>query len=77
MKIHLVEDWKHAWKWISVNSMLAAGALQGAWLAVPDDLRNAMPPHLTSKVTLGLMILGIAGRLIRQGGDNANPNKPL
>jgi hypothetical protein len=62
----LVDDWKQAWKWLSVNCMAVAGAIQCTWLAIPDDMRSSVPPALVHWLTLTLLIAGIAGRLIRQ-----------
>jgi len=66
MKFNLVDDWRDAWKWISLNCMVAAGAIQGAWLYIPDDLKQSLPPHLVSGITVALLALGVAGRLKKQ-----------
>ena len=62
----LCADWKQCHRWISMHAMTAAGAIQGAWLAVPDDMKSRMPEHLVSGATISLMLLGIIGRLIAQ-----------
>ena len=74
-KPKLIDDWRNAWKWISVNAMVAAGAIQGAWLQIPEDLKAHVPPQLVSGATIALLVLGVAGRLIKQGGDNAEDTK--
>lgn len=66
MTIKLVDDWKSAWKWVSVNCMLVATALQGAWIYVPEDLRDDVPHWLISAITMFILVSGIAGRLIDQ-----------
>lgn len=63
----LVDDWKDAWKWISVNCMIIATAIQGAWMYIPDDMRTAIPSGIVNIVTLILLAAGIAGRLVKQG----------
>ena len=68
----LVADWKDAWKWISVNCMVIATAIQGAWVYVPEDMRTSLPPNLVHFLTIGLLAVGVAGRLIKQGGDTTN-----
>lgn len=65
-KPKLVPDWRRSWRWISVQMMTAAGAVQGAWLAVPDDLKTSVPPALVQWITLGLLLLGVGGRLVTQ-----------
>lgn len=65
----LVSDWKGAWRWWSVQAMALAGAIQGAWVFVPDDLKSRVPDDIASVITAALMVLGIIGRLIPQGGE--------
>lgn len=64
-KLQLVEDWRRARKWASMKCMALAGSLQGAWLFVPDDMKTAVPPGLVGKVTIGLVVLGMLGRLLQ------------
>lgn len=65
----LVENAKESWKWFSMQAMTGAGALQGAWVAIPQDLRDNVPQNLVHYITLGLVILGVAGRLIKQKSE--------
>ncbi|NMM21859.1 MAG: hypothetical protein HHJ15_18220 [Rhodoferax sp.] len=62
----LVDDFKQAWRWLSVQSMVLAGAVQGAWLYLPDDMKASIPPNIVQAVTLALLALGVAGRLVDQ-----------
>jgi hypothetical protein len=62
----LVENAKNAWRWLSVQAMVLAGAIQGAWLFVPDDLRASVPQTWLQGITIALMIAGVAGRLVKQ-----------
>lgn len=64
----LVDDWKQAWKWISVNCMVVAAALQGAWVYLPDDLHESVPKGLVGLLTISILALGITGRLMKQEG---------
>ena len=64
----LVNDWKRSWRWFSMNCMTLAAAIQGAWIYVPDDMRATVPVWLVSAVTIGLLVLGVVGRLIKQKG---------
>lgn len=65
----LVDDAKKAWSWFSVQAMAWAIAIQGAWEFVPDDLKAGIPPKLVTFVTMTLLVLGIAGRLVKQGKE--------
>ena len=62
----LVENAKQAWRWISVQCMFGAGVLTAVWENMPSDLKTHIPPTLVTGITIGLLVLGIAGRLIKQ-----------
>ena len=62
----LVDNAKHAWCWISMQAMVAAGAIQGAWLYLPDELRLSLGPGAIQGITLALLVLGVIGRLVDQ-----------
>lgn len=62
----LVPEARRAWRWFSVQSMTVAGSLQGAWLAVPEDLKTKVPNGLVHWVTIVLLVAGVAGRLVQQ-----------
>lgn len=69
----LVEDARHCWKWLSMWCMTLAGTIQGAWAYIPDDMKTSIPPGIIQGLTVGLLVLGMAGRVIKQkkpGGDN-------
>ena len=66
MKVELVDDARGFWRWASVRAMLLAGAVQGAWAAFGDDLKQNVPHWLVTAITLGLLAAGIGGRLVKQ-----------
>lgn len=65
--MRLVDDFKSAWRWFSVQAMALAIAVQGAWEVLPPDMKAGIPPKLVTYVTLGLLALGVLGRLVKQG----------
>lgn len=67
----LVADWKQAWTWTSMHAMTAAVAVQGTWMALPEDLKARVPAPIVTGLTLGLLAFGIVGRL----RDQAKPPK--
>jgi len=67
----LVPNARQSWRWFSVQAMTVAAALQGAWMAVPDDLKARAPDDLANALTVVILALGVIGRLVPQGGDNA------
>jgi hypothetical protein len=62
----LVDDFKSAWRWFSVQAMFLAFVLQGAWEAVPADMKASIPQQYVTYITLFLLAMGIAGRLVKQ-----------
>lgn len=62
----LVDDARKAWGWLSMQCMGLALALQGAWEIVPDDLKAGIPPKAVTGITVGLLVLGMVGRLVKQ-----------
>lgn len=62
----LVDNAKQAWRWVSVQCMFGAGILQAVWENMPADLKTHIPPTLVTGITIGLLVLGIAGRLVKQ-----------
>lgn len=67
--MRLVDEWRRAWRWFSVQAMVLAAAVQAAWDALPADMRAAVPAGLVTGVTLLLLMLGIGGRLVKQRKD--------
>lgn len=66
MKFELVENWRSAWRWVSVNCMVLAGALQGTWLVLDHDQRASLPPYSVTVLTIAVLAAGVAGRLVKQ-----------
>lgn len=73
--MRLVEDWKRCWRWISMQCMTAALAVQGAWMFIPDDMKSSIPPEVVRGATMGLLALGIVGRLKNQTKADNNGDK--
>jgi type IV secretory pathway TrbF-like protein len=61
-----IQNWKQCWRMLSVQAMTLAGAIQGAWLFVPEDMKSTIPPNVVQWTTLALLGLGVAGRLVKQ-----------
>lgn len=70
--IKLIDEWHKAWRWFSVQAMGLAIALQGAWAAVPDSLQVAVPHGIVTGITMTLLVLGIAGRMVDQTKPEAS-----
>ncbi len=72
MKLQLVEDWRRAWRWVSVNCMVLAVAIQTAWLVLDADQRASLSPYSVTAITILVLACGVAGRLVKQ---SANPEQ--
>ena len=66
----LVPEARRAWRWFSMQAMVASVALQGAWLALPADMKAAVPDRIVMIATIALLVMGVVGRLVDQGGRN-------
>lgn len=70
----LVDDIRHAWKWFSVQAMAASAAVQAVWVGLPPDLKNHFPATIVTALSVGLLVVGIVGRLIKQDHkDDGHP----
>ena len=65
----LVPNARKAWRWISMQAMGVAVALQGAWVFIPDDLKARVGDDTAAWVTGALLVLGMIGRMVKQGDD--------
>lgn len=68
----LVPNVGRAWRWFSVQAMVLATAVQGAWLALPADMKATVPDRLVMAATIVLLVLGVVGRLVDQGGSDGS-----
>lgn len=64
--MRLVDDWKQAYRFASVNCMALATAIQGAWMSLDDDMRSQLPKDAIHIATIAILIAGITGRMVKQ-----------
>jgi hypothetical protein len=50
----------------SVQAMILAGAVQGAWASLPDEMKATVSDDWLRYGTIALMVLGVIGRLVAQ-----------
>lgn len=62
----LVSDWRRCWRMFSVQAMVLASAIQGAWEAMPVEMQAQLPQGFVHWLTIALLGFGIIGRLIEQ-----------
>lgn len=61
--MHLVKNWKSAWRWLSMQ-FIAFAAL---WETIPLEAKAVLSPDTQSWITLGLLVAAGLGRMIDQG----------
>lgn len=66
MKIRLVEDWRHWWRWNSTKIFLALGALPTIWAELPPEWKAEIPSSWMRAAAAALMIIGILSRMTLQ-----------
>jgi hypothetical protein len=62
----LIPEWRKAWRMLSVQAMTWAAVAQGVWLELPAEHKAELPPHLVHYVTIGLLVFGVYGRIVKQ-----------
>lgn len=63
MAVKLVENWKSAWKWISMQFIVLAAV----WEGLPFEAKAVIPAEAQGWITLVLLLLAAVGRMIDQG----------
>jgi hypothetical protein len=71
-----VKDVKARLKHYSTIALATGTGIQGAWMAFPDDLKAGLGPdaiHWVSRLTAFVLLAGIVGKFIDQGGKDGTP----
>lgn len=68
LKLKLVDDWKSSYKWVSIHCFILIGVIDGTWWSIPPDLKQSIPPQYLAGLSAVLGFLGVAARLLDQGG---------
>lgn len=66
----LIPEWRRSWRFFSVQADMLAVIVSGSWLAVPGDMRAAVPSEWLAIAAISLAVLGIMGRLVKQRGGH-------
>lgn len=62
----LIDNATKAWRMFSVQAMTLALVVQGVWAELPADLRESLDSSTVRYITIGLLIAGVLGRLVKQ-----------
>lgn len=65
----LIDDYKAVFHHYSTIALTAASGLQGAWISVPESIKENLPPlvgQTVSWVSLAIVVLGLFGKFVKQ-----------
>jgi len=62
----LIKNWRASWRFYSQQAMATAVALQGAYMSLPAGLQARVPETWVDGLTVLILALGMAGRLVDQ-----------
>lgn len=62
----LIPQWRRWYRMACIWAMAAAGAVQTTWELFPVELKAGIPPNVVYGITMGLLVLGVIGRLVAQ-----------
>ncbi len=62
----LIADWHQAWRWLSMQFIAVAAALQASLLLFPDVIRAFVPDSWMHGIALTLLAAAVLGRLVDQ-----------
>lgn len=65
-KPELRSDWKQSWRWLSMQAMWAAATFLAVWALIPEKMQDAFTPTELKLMAVGLIVLGMVGRLVKQ-----------
>lgn len=64
--MRLIENARSAWRMFSMQAMGLALVVQAVWVELPADLRDSLDSTTVRYITIGLLIAGVLGRLVKQ-----------
>lgn len=72
-RLALSETWRTKHKRYSTKALGVGVVLTTAWIAVPPDLKSALPDWLPRYVAFGIFGFGLIGAYLAQPGLAGNP----
>ena len=64
--MNLIDNWKAAWRLLSVQANTIGIAVSGTYMGLYDQLKDTFPPKIMAAVTGAVFLFGIIGRLVSQ-----------
>ncbi len=69
--MRLVENWRQAARWFSVQAFAAIIALPMIWASMPADVKAYLPDEWKPWIMVALAAAGVIGRLVDQKKEAA------
>lgn len=66
----LIENWRQAWRWFSVQALAAIAMLPLIWPQLPPQVTEWVPDSWKPWIIVLLAIGGLTGRFIDQKGKS-------
>ena len=71
--MRLIENASSWWKMFSMQAQVVNTALLVSWQTLPASLQTILPVEYLLVIAVGLLVLGMVGRLVKQDNlDGAN-----
>lgn len=70
----LIDNWKQALRGLSVKAHTLQVAIVSTWLALPDDMRAAVPVKVVLVTVAFIGAAGVLGRIINEDKSDAAPH---
>ena len=70
----LIDNARNAWRMFCMWAMGLAIVVQTVWVELPADLRDSLDSTTVRYITIGLLVAGVIGRLVKQ--DAIHEDKP-
>jgi hypothetical protein len=68
LRLRVITDWRHAWKWSSMRFLALGGVIQGAIITTPDAVKEHVPEWVMQGMSCFALWLHDRGRAgYRQG----------
>jgi hypothetical protein len=72
----LIDEWRAAWKFLSVQANVLGVAISSSYAVMYDQLKETVPPTVVATITGVVFVLGIIGRLTVQKTPDDGKDAP-
>lgn len=73
--MRLIDEWRTAWKFLSVQANVLGGAMASAYATFYPQLKDTISPAAMGYLTGAVFALGVIGRVISQQPKETDESK--